>query len=158
MDKKIDPGQFIIRVYGLLINERKEILLSDEYRFGIRITKFPGGGMNFGEGPEDCLRREAIEEFGQPAEIISHFYTTGFFQEAMFFENHQLISIYYRIKLPEKIKFPVSEKPFDFMSETDGAQSFRWHKLIKLKENDLSFPIDKFVSKMLNKQHQAGII
>lgn len=158
MNEKIDQGQFIIRVYGLLINERKEILLSDEYRFGMRITKFPGGGMNFGEGPEDCLRREAIEEFGQPAEIISHFYTTGFFQKAMFFDNHQLISIYYRIKIPGKILFPVSEKPFDFMSETDGAQSFRWQNLIKLKENDLSFPVDKFVSKMLNKQLQAGII
>lgn len=142
-------GKFTIRVYGLLINERKEILLSDEFRYKTRMTKFPGGGLKFGEGPEDCLLREAIEEFGQPAEIISHFYTTGFFQKAMFFENHQLISIYYRIRLKDPPSFPVSGKPFDFDRETDGSQSFRWKSLEKLKISDLSFPVD---------QHVAGLI
>lgn len=152
MNKKTVQGGFIIRVYGLLINEQKEILLSDEYRLDMRMTKFPGGGMNFGEGPEDCLLREAIEEFGQPVEIKSHFYTTGFFQKAIFYENHQLISIYYMIKIPGEILFPISSKPFDFDSEKDGSQSFRWKKLNELTEDDLSFPVDKYVAKMLIKK------
>ncbi len=114
--------------------------------------------MHFGEGPEDCLRREALEEFGQPAEIISHFYTTGFFQKAMFFENHQLISIYYRISLPGKINFPVSEKPYDFSTSISNQESFRWQKLDNLYIDDLSFPVDKFVAGMLIEHYKQGIL
>jgi 8-oxo-dGTP diphosphatase len=158
MSKKKGPGKFTIRVYGLLISEQKEILLSDEFRFGMRMTKYPGGGLNFGEGPEDCMRREAIEEFGQPAEIISHFYTTGFYQKAMFLENHQLISIFYRIKIPGKILFPISDKPFDFAENADGSQSFRWVKLDKLGPGYLSFPVDRFVAEMLSRQYHDGMI
>ncbi len=158
MNEKNNSGKFIIRVYGLLINEQKEVLLSDEYRYDMRMTKFPGGGLEFGEGPEECLLREAIEEFGQPAEIINHFYTTGFFQKAMFFDNHQLISIYYRIKMKEKISFAISGTPFDFATEKNGSQSFRWKKLEKLNEQDLSFAVDKFVAKRLSNQYKAGVI
>lgn len=158
MDKTIEHGQFIIRVYGILINDNKEVLLSDEYRFDMLMTKFPGGGMNFGEGPEDCLRREALEEFGQPAEIISHFYTTGFFQKAMFFEKHQLISIYYRISLPGKINFPISKEPYNFSTNLTNQESFRWQKLDKLTKDDLSFPVDKFVAGMLIEQYKQGIL
>jgi ADP-ribose pyrophosphatase YjhB (NUDIX family) len=99
---------FNIRVYGLLINEKMQILLTDEYMLNRKMTKFPGGGMHFGEGPEDCLKREAREEFGQEIEIIGHFYTTGFFQRALFYEDHQLISIYYRIRFFDPPRFKIS--------------------------------------------------
>ena len=69
------------------------------------MSKFPGGGMKFGEGPEDCIRREAIEELGQAIEILEHFYTTGFFQKALFYDDHQLISIYYLIRLLNETRF-----------------------------------------------------
>ncbi len=154
MHKASPKGRFTIRVYGLLISDRQEILLSDEYRYNMQMTKFPGGGLKFGEGPEDCLRREALEEFGQPAEITDHFYTTGFYQKAMFFENLQLISIYYRIRLKDTLSFPVSVKPFDFDRETDGSQSFRWKSLDKLKISDLSFPVDKHVAGLLIKNRE----
>ena len=67
---------FNIRVYGIIINKRNEVLLSDEYLMDMKMTKFPGGGLRFGEGTIDCIRREAMEEFGQEIEIISHYYTT----------------------------------------------------------------------------------
>ncbi len=81
--------KIIIRVYGLIINDRNQILLSDEFQLGTKMMKFPGGGLEPGEGPADCIKREAIEELGQEVEIISHFYTTDFFQKALFYENHQ---------------------------------------------------------------------
>ncbi len=157
MHKKNICG-FVIRVYGLLLSNDNQILFSDENRYGVRMTKFPGGGLKFGEGPEDCLRREAMEEFGQPAEIISHFYTTGFFQKALFYEDHQLISIYYRIRIPGEITFPVSLKPFDFIDEKDGSQSFRWKDLNTLHPDDLSFPVDKHVAGMLEKRFKEGLL
>jgi hypothetical protein len=48
---------FTIRVYGLLIHNGF-MLVSDELIRGHRITKFPGGGLEFGEGTKDCLIRE----------------------------------------------------------------------------------------------------
>jgi len=136
-------------VYGLLINDNKEILLADEYVLDTKMTKFPGGGLHFGEGPEDCLKREAIEEFGQETEIIEHFYTTGFFQQAQFFTNTQLISIYYTIKLTEPIKFMVSTKHFDFPELVNGSISFRWRLISEMQPEELSFPIDQHVVKLL---------
>ena len=112
--KSQDIKHFNIRVYGILVNEKSQVLLTDEYVLDRKMTKFPGGGLHFGEGPEDCLKREALEEFGQEIEITGHFYTTGFFQRALFYEDHQLISIYYRIVFPESPKFKISERPFDF--------------------------------------------
>jgi 8-oxo-dGTP diphosphatase len=143
---------FNIRVYGILVSEKSQVLLTDEYVLDRKMTKFPGGGLHFGEGPEDCLKREALEEFGQEIEITGHYYTTGFFQPALFYEDHQLISIYYRIKLPESPKFKISERPFDFPSLVNGSQSFRWADLISLREEELSFPIDRFVLGMLKKE------
>ena len=90
-------GQFVIRVYGIIINNQNEVLISDEFQLDTKMTKFPGGGLEFGEGPEDCIKREIKEECnGQELENIKHFYTTGFYQKALFYENHQLISIYYQ--------------------------------------------------------------
>jgi len=140
---------FNIRVYGLIINKKAEILLSDEYVLDRRMTKFPGGGLHFGEGPEDCLKREAMEEFGQEIEIIEHFYTTGFFQRALFFEDQQLISIYYKISFTGFPRFNISVKPFDFPAMVNGSQSFRWADIASLREDDLSFPIDRYVLGML---------
>jgi ADP-ribose pyrophosphatase YjhB (NUDIX family) len=150
------PNHFVIRVYGLVLNKTAQILLSDEYLFNQRMTKFPGGGLEFGEGPEDCIRREAIEEFGQEIEIIQHFYTTGFYQRALFFENHQLLSIYYIIKFREKPLFRISEKPFDF-DEINGSQSFRWATLDELNEDDLTFPIDQYVLNLLKENNRENI-
>jgi 8-oxo-dGTP pyrophosphatase MutT (NUDIX family) len=145
-------GDFVIRVYGLVISNSAQILLSDEYVFDSRISKFPGGGMEFGEGPEDCIRREAMEEFGQEIEIIEHFYTTGFFQKALFFDNHQLISIYYKVKFKEIPNFRISEVPFDFSVNINGSQSFRWANIADLTLDDLTFPIDRHVLGLLKKE------
>ncbi|NJK86737.1 MAG: NUDIX domain-containing protein [Bacteroidales bacterium] len=71
--------QYNVRVYGIILNNNA-VLLTDEFRHNLRMTKFPGGGLQFGEGPVECIMREAVEEFGQEVEVIEHFYTTHFFQ------------------------------------------------------------------------------
>ncbi len=145
-------NQFNIRVYGLFINNNDEILLADEERFGMRMTKFPGGGLRFGEGTIDCLKREAQEEFGQEIEVIRHFYTTDFFQQAMFYENHQLISIYYMARFIGPEKFRISIFPFDFNHRKEEVLSFRYRKIDKMTEKELSFPIDQHVLKMIKQK------
>jgi ADP-ribose pyrophosphatase YjhB (NUDIX family) len=140
--------QFNLRVYALIL-EDGHILLSDEFVHDMKMTKFPGGGLYFGEGTADCLKREAMEEFGQEIEIIEHYYTTHFFQQALFYEEQQLISIYYLARFPEAPRFRISEKPFDFPERINESQSFRWARIPELSEEDLSFSVDRFVLKML---------
>jgi hypothetical protein len=48
--------RFNLRVYGIVINDKKQILVADEYIRGGFYTKFPGGGLEFGEGTRDCLK------------------------------------------------------------------------------------------------------
>lgn len=150
MEKLKTPGipeRFNIRVYGIAI-ENNHILLADEIFKGIEMTKFPGGGLEFGEGPIDCLKREAIEEFNCHIEIINHFYTTDYYQPALFYNNTQLISIYYRIRLLGKTNFPISEKPY--YPKSGQLPNFRWALLTSFNPQNLTFPIDKRVAEMIN--------
>jgi ADP-ribose pyrophosphatase YjhB (NUDIX family) len=151
-------GRFMIRVYGLLINNSAQILLSDEYWYNQRMTKFPGGGLQFGEGPEDCIKREALEELGQDVEITGHYYTTGFYQNALFFENTQLLSIYYTIKLLEKPRFRLSSKPFDLDEKSITPQSFRWEYLKNMHDDSLTFPIDRHVLHLIQKEFEGKTV
>jgi 8-oxo-dGTP diphosphatase len=149
---KRNISAFNIRVYGLFINKKNEILLADEERFNMRMTKFPGGGVQFGEGTIDCLKREALEELEQEIEIIRHFYTTDFFQQSAFNEEHQLISIYYLARFTGKEKFKVSEKIFDFTGLKQEIISFRYQPIEDMQEEDLSFPADRHVLNLLKMQ------
>jgi 8-oxo-dGTP diphosphatase len=141
--------RFVIRVYALIVNEKNEVLLSDEYMMDTLMTKFPGGGLEFGEGTVDCLKREAIEEFGQELEIVSHFYTTDFYQKSLFHDNAQLISIYYNARFIAPLQFEISERPFDFSANVNGSQSFRWRSISDMETNELTYPIDKKALEML---------
>lgn len=142
---------FNVRVYGLLFDENNRILVADELIHDRRITKFPGGGLEFGEGTLDAIKREMMEETGIPVEVVSHFYTTDFFQPSAFNTKAQVISIYYRIQALGHVELKTSDKPFDFTEEKEGAISFRWLEIKTLTEENFTFPIDKKVSGMLRK-------
>ncbi|MBE0641476.1 MAG: NUDIX domain-containing protein [Bacteroidales bacterium] len=152
METANKPAGFTIRVYGLFLDRGNRVLLSDEFRLGQRMTKFPGGGLELGEGPEDCLLRECREELGQEVEILGHFYTTGFYQPSFLLPiTHQLISIYYRIRISEPYLFDVRRRPFDYGQDTEGAQSFRFREIMSMEEDELTFPIDRHVFSMLQR-------
>ena len=115
----------------------------------MKITKLPGGGLEFGEGTHDCLKREFKEELNLEVEIESHFYTTDFFVNSAFSRSNQLISIYYIVKSKQDFKFKTSPKTFDFIKLEEGAQSMRWISMSDLSENDFTFIIDKRVGELL---------
>ena len=140
-------NRFNIRVYGILINNG-QLLVSDEYIKKNKITKFPGGGLEFGEGPKDCLIREFKEELNLSIKVIEHFYTTDFYVNSSFDTNSQIISIYYIVYPLEKMDFKVSLSSHNYEAK-EGAQSVRWIKLSELKENDFSLIIDRKVGEML---------
>lgn len=149
---KKDIKGFNIRVYGLIINENNEVLLSDEFQLGMKMTKFPGGGLKPGEGTIDCLKREALEEFGQEIDVLEHYYTLDYFQPSMFYAEYQLISIYYYARFKEAPAFKISIKPFDFPELKNGNISFRWKSVDKLTSEDMTLPVDKKVADMLSRK------
>ena len=138
---------FNIRVYGLCIQDDL-LLVTDEFRFGRVITKFPGGGLEFGEGTIECLKREIKEELELKVKVLAHFYTTDFFQPSAFSTTDQVISIYYKIALPEVPEKLVASSVNELQRQ-EGAQVFRWVELKKLKEEIMTFPIDRVVVKKL---------
>ena len=137
-------SRFNIRVYALIIF-KNNILLSRELIQNKLIYKFPGGGVELGEGFVDALQREAKEEMGQHLNHITHFYTTDFFQRSSFDSSEQLISVYFKASLSKdlnnKLKIPVKDQPV-----------FEWKTLVDLNEEDLHFPIDKKVLNMIKLQ------
>jgi 8-oxo-dGTP pyrophosphatase MutT (NUDIX family) len=142
-------SQFTIRVYGIWIDEENRILLSDERIGNMQFTKFPGGGLEFGEGTIDCLKREWIEELNTPIEVVSHLYTTDFFQASAFHRNTQVISIYYRVRPIEPPGIQYDEFPFSFHGEGHEEVRFRQIPLPQFHPDALSFPIDKRVAELL---------
>jgi len=135
-------NRFNLRVYGIYIREGR-ILLSDEYRFGKIMTKLPGGGLELGEGVEDALKREWMEELQTEIEIGSIVYVNPFLQLSAFNPQDQVICMYFFVQPLTSLNVSVSTKVYDFPINGEDQQSFRWKKLEELQADDFTFPIDK---------------
>lgn len=149
-------NRFNLRIYGILINEKKQVLVSDELIRGDYYTKFPGGGLEFGEGTRQCLRREFKEEMSLEVEIGEHIYTTDYFQMSAFNPDHQIISIYYYAKALEEINAPLSDQPFDFnekqlgiYASTGETETFRFIDWDQFSAASVTLPIDKIVANII---------
>jgi 8-oxo-dGTP diphosphatase len=151
---------FNLRVYGVLLGPNKEVLVSDELIRGGYYTKFPGGGLEFGEGTRDCLKREFKEEMDLEVSVGGHLYTTDFFQMSAFNPDHQIISIYYWVTALEPIRAPLRQKPFDFderemkiYAERKETETFRFIDAAAFSEDSVTLPIDKVVARLVNSRH-----
>lgn len=156
---------FNIRVYGILFNDENQLLVSDEFIRGNYYTKFPGGGLEYGEGTRDCLKREFMEEMDLNVEIHDHIYTTDFFQVSAFNPAHQIISIYYFAKALEPIKCPIRTSTFDFdakqldvYNRTGETETFRFIDWDKVTPDSVTLPIDKIVVQMLLQEHSKRFV
>lgn len=138
--------RFNLRVYAIIINDQDQILVADERRYGRSFTKFPGGGLEWGEGFIECIEREIREELSVDCEVGELFYITDFFQQSAFNENDQLVSLYYNVRIPDKDAIKLVEHPVPL--PYDGEE-FRWLALSTISQEDFTFPIDKLVADRL---------
>jgi ADP-ribose pyrophosphatase YjhB (NUDIX family) len=151
---------FNVRVYGILLDERRRLLVSDEFIRGNYYTKLPGGGMEIGEGTRDCLKREFKEETGLDVNIGEHIYTTDFFQISAFNNKDQIISIYYYVHTSDLIALDVKTKPFDFAPHQVAdpnieSEVFRWIEWSDVNPEQMSLPIDKVVMKLIKQDRNV---
>jgi 8-oxo-dGTP diphosphatase len=128
--------RFNIRVYGICLHDK--ILVNEEIVRGNKITKFPGGGLDWGEGIADCLKREWKEELGIDITITGHFYTTDFFQ-ASAFDNSQVISIYYWV---------TASVPAEITNYVANERTY-WMDAKDISADTFTLAIDKVVGSLL---------
>ena len=145
-----------IRVYGILLNDARQVLVSDEFIRGSYYTKFPGGGLEIGEGTRDCLKREFMEEMNLKVETGEHIYTTDIYQKSAFDTAHQILSIYYFAAALEEITVPLRTKPFDFdeqqlrlYEETKQIETFRFINWDEFSADAVTLPLDKIVASIV---------
>jgi 8-oxo-dGTP diphosphatase len=136
MDKR-----FNIRVYGICIQDGK-LLINEVVFKNLRVIKLPGGGLDWGEGTRDCLKREWKEELGVEIEVLDHFYTTDFFQQSAF-DNSQVISIYYLVSatIPESI-----------VNHMSNERTY-WIDIADVSADTFTLAIDKVLGRMLREKY-----
>lgn len=132
--------RFNIRVYGIWI-EGDQVLVNEEIIRGRRVIKFPGGGLEAGEGTIDGLKREWMEELGLEIDVLGHYYTTDFFQKSAF-DDSQVISIYYLVKAAAGAA----------IANIVPEERTYWMPVSELCEDVFTLPIDRVVGGMLAKK------
>ncbi len=130
-----------IRVYATVVKDKKVLTLFEEYA-GDHLMKFPGGGLEFGEGILDCLHREFEEELNVKVKIVEHLYTQEDFLVSRFRENEQLVSIYYIVEI-------IDEN--DFLIMDPCIERTEWIP-IDQPDNPFPLPIDKIVFEKLKEK------
>lgn len=136
---------FNVRVYGILVNEREEVLISDEKVADFKFTKFPGGGLEYGEGLIDALKREFWEECAMSVNVERHIYTTDFYEKSSF-NDSQIISVYYAVSTNEQIDIDkINETAEAEYANTlaNKTQKFRLVPLSEMSTELLTFKTDK---------------
>jgi ADP-ribose pyrophosphatase YjhB (NUDIX family) len=147
------PNSFTIRVYGLLIHE-EQLLLSRENVYGKIYNKLPGGGLEFGEGVVDCVKREFMEEAQIQIHKTEHFYTTEKYYVSAFDATKQVLSLYYKVWTDE-LQLIKTGNPNDELTLVNHSdQILYWCSIQKLLGEPMPFPIDKIViQKLVNEHH-----
>ena len=139
----MNTGDFTIRVYAVLMNEQQEVLLMNESYRGISFTKFPGGGLEWGEGTRDCISRELHEELGLKNVALEQLYTTDFFVNSYFDTATQVLSIYF------KCSKPIKKSSVKLETSDSRLNSIKWIPMNELTPKDVTFPIDKKVVELI---------
>ena len=137
---------FNLRVYGIVHDQGRILVTREHFRSGLVINKFPGGGVEFGEGIVDALKRELDEELRIKDPSLDHFYTTDFFQRSAFNEDEQLIAVYYSCPFEA-----VDLEPIEYADEAEDVRLLekRWVEMENINPQLFTFPVDKYVAELI---------
>lgn len=140
------PNRFNVRVYGLLVHDGK-LLVAEETIYGKWVNKFPGGGLEFGEGIHNCLVREFLEETNLAITVGEHFYTNTFFQRSAFNPHDQLLSHYYWVTCADISPLDTTQPSVN----PENGEQIRWHwyAIKDIHPDMFALPVDRVVVEML---------
>ncbi|MDO5510402.1 MAG: NUDIX domain-containing protein [Weeksellaceae bacterium] len=136
-------NQFNVRVYALIVHEDALLVIKEPYA-GEILYKFPGGGIEFGEGLVAGLQRELMEELNLEIESYQHFYTHEDFLRSKFKPNEQLFLVYYYVVVKDLNQMDVIDP---------NIEELIWIPISELTTDLVNLPTDKIVAqKLLNER------
>ena len=137
---------FNIRVYGLLFNGNGQLLLSRERFRQKEMLKFPGGGLEWGEGVLDALQREFREELSLEVAPDGRPHVSEPFIQSAFSDEAQIVAVHYRVRTvnPEDLT-RLNLKPTASEQTSKGAQIIErfWQHPRYLDPAQLTFEMDR---------------
>ncbi|SEH65624.1 ADP-ribose pyrophosphatase YjhB, NUDIX family [Paenimyroides aquimaris] len=128
---------FNVRVYALCILNNKLLTLKEPFA-GKMVTKLPGGGLEFGEGTAECLKREFKEELNLQIEVGDAFYIQEHFVKSLAKDNKQLLMLYFYATILDSDNLQILDT---------NIQEVSWIAIDG--ENPFSLPVDQLVFKKL---------
>ena len=139
---------FNVRVYALIV-KNNHLLIAEEQHGNIFLRKFPGGGLQFGEGIVQALHRELKEELNADVESASLFCVTEDFVVSFLNNKQQVIGVHYLVELKQDF----SDDYFNnnHLALENGQIHFKWKLLDSIRAEDFSSPVDKVALEKLKK-------
>lgn len=131
---------FNVRVYALIVKNNR-LLISEEQHGGVFLRKFPGGGLQFGEGILQALHRELKEELNADVESASMLCVTEDFVVSFLNNKQQVIGVHYLVELKQ-------DYSDEFLNNNrveleNGFIHFKWKLIDSMNADDFSSPVDK---------------
>jgi len=124
---------FNIRVYALCIVNNELLTLKEPFA-GNMVVKLPGGGLEFGEGTADCLKREFKEELNLEITVGDAFYIQEDFVPSLAKDGKQLLTLYFFATIIDLHNLEIIDK---------NIQEVNWIPLTA--NNPFTLPVDKIV-------------
>ena len=134
------------RVYGFLINNSRQVLVSAERFKGIPLIKFPGGGVEWGEGLRDALIREFKEELKISIRVNENIYFNDFPVESAIDKRYQVQAFFYQVEPLEPMRFSTVRS---LEPPEKNIENFIWVDLKNLSEELFTYEIEKQAARAL---------
>jgi ADP-ribose pyrophosphatase YjhB (NUDIX family) len=131
---------FNIRVYALVVKNNR-LLISEEQHGGFFLRKFPGGGLQFGEGVLQALHRELKEELDADVESASLLCVTEDFVVSFLNDKQQVIGVHYLVDLKQDYSDEFLNN--NHLELENGHIQFKWVLIDSLTAEDFTSSVDK---------------
>jgi ADP-ribose pyrophosphatase YjhB (NUDIX family) len=134
-----------VRVYGFLEDAQGRVLVSAERFRGKPLIKYPGGGVEWGEGIREALVREFQEELQLDIAVGELVFFNEFPVISAFDPDYQVFSFFYRVSAVGPIAFVTHSAVA--VPDEDGERAV-WVSKAELANVPFTYPIEQEATKV----------